>query len=383
MCQTCHVERDFRDWAPLSDIARAQAQAQAEEEKAAIANARFPRFSELPTELRLEIWRMAEDNLDPRVFTIYGQPAHTRWHQTKLRWHAIRVSSGPTLLHVNRESRYELLDRYITPFSPERCFPFTGENMSVLDIHFQPNKDMPFLFYTAKDPPHDNYCEHPLVFLKAVFGDSFQEVTAQIRNIAVENEVSIRGMYNDFISGDPYLAKLEHIFVLDYGEMYHLMKRGCRIAGFPMPPYHFDTRRIMNKHEARHLPWGKQDLEENPYFAMKPPHFELFDTSNQEFFPFQLRDGGSFSRNYGVHSELILARKGRILSRDEAREELSVYFNERLARYRRITKEKQLKIANKQATEAKKAKKTIRKAAREAKRKDFLDFLVPSWFDEE
>ncbi|CAG8973321.1 hypothetical protein HYALB_00000084 [Hymenoscyphus albidus] len=350
MCQTCHVERDFRDWAPLSDIARAQAQA--EEEKAAIANARFPRFSELPTELRLEIWRVAEDNLDPRVFTIYGQPAHSRWHQTKLRWHAISVSCGPTLLHVNRESRYELQNRYITPFSPERCFPFTGENMSVSDILFQPNKDTLSLFNMVKNPPNNTYFEHPRVFLEAVFGNSFQEVTTQIRNIAVECDVHICDMHEDFISEDPYLPKLEHIFVLDCTLMRHLLKRGCRIAGFPMPPYHFDTGRIMDKHEARYVPFGEQS-----YSAMQPPHFNLFDASNRKYFCFQPQ-GGPFGRNYGVHSELILARKGRILSRDEAREEIS------------------------QAIEAKKAKKALRRAAREAKRKYFLDFLVPSWFNE-
>lgn len=207
------------------------------------------RFSDLPGEIRNMIWSVAEDHRTERIITIAAKNSgmRTLWPYVDGLWFTVSVSCGPTLLQVNRESRSQLLSRYVRPFSPILCFPPAPigstpagilrktAGISTNDVLINPGKDILYLKISGQIPGDPRVVE-------SAFGQNLTEVTAELGNVAVEHQLDVQAL----LSGDKtFLPNLEHVYLIDSGMKPLMERKGCRIAGFsltaPGVPERIDT----------------------------------------------------------------------------------------------------------------------------------------------
>jgi hypothetical protein len=137
----------------------------------------FTLFPNLPTELRLKIWRHALP-LFLRILEAKHHPSSTTTQKSRILVWNIKPTAKMILLSINRESRNELMRFYATPFNPDTVFP---SNISCL--HFSYKIDTLFLDIT------DLCYLWPRIYtftqlLESIFGASFPEAQRELRSLA-------------------------------------------------------------------------------------------------------------------------------------------------------------------------------------------------------
>lgn len=185
--------------------------------------------------------------------------------------------------------------------------------MTAADLHINPSRDMLFIETKFMCPT----------------GPNFSEVAKELRKVAIGGDPAC---YNYLAAGEDQnqndngrFPNLEHVFLTNQWTIEKMRERGYTVASFPLPPYHFDTRRITEDDE------DYPHSDKIPYKAIKPLKFKLYDV--QDFDRSQpLRD----PTGHGVWPELTFQRGGQILSREEVLEVKSCIFDDTIQNSRRI-----------------------------------------------
>ncbi|CAG8961170.1 hypothetical protein HYFRA_00002713 [Hymenoscyphus fraxineus] len=110
---------------------------------------KFTKFTQLPPEIRLLIWRQAYEDSDPRVFEAtpaLGRyipfPTRQRTGSDRGIWQ-VRADNKLSLLAVCKESRSELLKRFVTPFHEGKTMTWDVQGIPhVENLLFDPKRDV-------------------------------------------------------------------------------------------------------------------------------------------------------------------------------------------------------------------------------------------------
>jgi 2EXR family len=178
----------------------------------------FTLFSNLPTEIRLTIWRAALP-LFPRI--LEAKPDTDDTFNTRVggarfpRW-IIVPTSITTLLSINQESRNELKKFYATPFSPTSILP----SSDVASLYINYRFDTLFLDLTRLPylwPKLYTFNE----VVESIFGASFTEAQRELRSLAGTEDlwdlIELQILDSGEVGFESYSNMEEHIVVFEEG----------------------------------------------------------------------------------------------------------------------------------------------------------------------
>jgi len=191
-------------------------------------------FPELPTELRLKIFRAALP-LFPRI--LEAKP-HKPWSNGTRRGRLPKWSITPTtttpLLSINQESRNELKKYYATPFSPYNVFPAQGSTLDFRlhargNLYAEPYPEINALYFNYKVDTifldtTGLYHIWPKVYtftetVESVFGAAYLQVQRELRLLAGSEEIWDTVILQKLDSEEKVLEKFvsmeENIMVFD------------------------------------------------------------------------------------------------------------------------------------------------------------------------
>jgi hypothetical protein len=157
----------------------------------------FTLFQFLPTELRLKVWNYAF-GFFTRVIELTPQGAQPEIMVRYRRWEAM-ASTTLTLLQVNRETRYEFLPRYSSPFNPGKIGPCHSNSLLI-------NYETDTIYFRTGIMP---YALAPTLF-SHVFGKDEAEVRENLESLAGNDKFWRNMMFNHDGDRQACFRQFEH-----------------------------------------------------------------------------------------------------------------------------------------------------------------------------